>query len=173
MLIDENLKPWLIEVNASPSLARDHPLDVQIKNALIADTLSLVAPPYFDRAVWREMLRWRVAERSGERGGVRGGAQPSLAAELCALLHGTTPRAHGQLPPHECVGLYERIAPSTSWDRLSAGRQSVHGAGGGAGSSVIGKSVGGGGGKSAGGGPVLGAQMSLRAGRGELAAKYL
>ena len=58
--------------------------------------LSLLAPPHFDRAVWREMLRWRVAERGGERssGAVRapGGAPPSFAAEVCALLHGAAPR---------------------------------------------------------------------------------
>ena len=148
VLIDEQLKPWLIEVNASPSLARDHPLDHSVKDALLADTLALVAPTYFDRAVWREMLRWRTAERSG---GVRAGAHnPSLAAELCALLHGATPRAHGQPPDN--LGLYERIAPSAQWSRINGG-----GAGGEA--------------KSRGGpSPAMG---SLRAERANLAAKYL
>jgi len=43
ILIDEQLKPWLIEVNASPSLARENALDSQVKDALVADTINLVA----------------------------------------------------------------------------------------------------------------------------------
>ena len=195
IIIDDALKPWLIEVNASPSLARDHPLDVQIKDALIADTLSLVAPPYFDRAIWREMLRWRVAERTGERGGVRASAQPSFAAELCALLHGQTPRSRGQAPPPETMGMYERIAPSAAWDRLSAGRQAGRAAdaaagraGGGAAGAGAAPQASAGAGASVGGRRQAGStstttsvggggtryyEQSLRAGRGELAAKYL
>ena len=117
ILIDDELKPWLIEVNASPSLARDNPLDCLVKEALLADTLALVSPPYFDRTVWREMLRWRAAERAG---GGRGGVAPSFAAEMCALLHGTTPRAHGR-PPASC-GSYECIAPSPAWAHILGGR---------------------------------------------------
>jgi tubulin polyglutamylase TTLL5 len=57
VLVDDAHKPWLIEVNASPALARDNPLDCVVKEALLADTLRLVAPPHFDRAVWAEMVR--------------------------------------------------------------------------------------------------------------------
>ncbi|XP_019712934.1 tubulin polyglutamylase TTLL5 isoform X1 [Hippocampus comes] len=42
VLIDANLKPWLLEVNLSPSLACDAPLDLKIKASMIADMLSLV-----------------------------------------------------------------------------------------------------------------------------------
>ena len=42
ILIDANLKPWLLEVNLSPSLATDSPLDFHIKSNLIIDTLNLV-----------------------------------------------------------------------------------------------------------------------------------
>ncbi|KAK3093578.1 hypothetical protein FSP39_017678 [Pinctada imbricata] len=41
ILIDENLKPWVLEVNLSPSLACDSPLDMKIKTNLICDVLSL------------------------------------------------------------------------------------------------------------------------------------
>ncbi|KAJ1472248.1 tubulin-tyrosine ligase/Tubulin polyglutamylase, partial [Baffinella frigidus] len=34
VMLDANLKPWLIEVNSSPSLATDAPLDKKIKNQL-------------------------------------------------------------------------------------------------------------------------------------------
>jgi tubulin polyglutamylase TTLL5 len=49
VLIDSDLKPWLIEVNLSPSLACESPLDITIKSNLIADTLSLVGVRRFDR----------------------------------------------------------------------------------------------------------------------------
>ena len=31
IIIDQNLKPWLLEVNLSPSLACDSPIDLKIK----------------------------------------------------------------------------------------------------------------------------------------------
>ena len=49
ILIDSDLKPWLLEVNLSPSLATDSPLDMTIKANLIADTLNLIGMKKFDR----------------------------------------------------------------------------------------------------------------------------
>ncbi len=42
VLLDADLRPWLLEVNASPSLAREHPLDKEVKEAMLADTIRLV-----------------------------------------------------------------------------------------------------------------------------------
>jgi tubulin polyglutamylase TTLL6/13 len=42
ILLDDELKPWLLEVNQSPSLEIDTPLDYEIKKNLIRDTLQLV-----------------------------------------------------------------------------------------------------------------------------------
>lgn len=42
VLIDTNLRPWLLEVNLSPSLACDAPLDLKIKASVISDMFSLV-----------------------------------------------------------------------------------------------------------------------------------
>ena len=41
ILLDENLCPWLLEVNLSPSLAFDSPLDLKIKANLLKDTFNL------------------------------------------------------------------------------------------------------------------------------------
>jgi len=49
ILIDSELKPWLIEINLTPSLACESPLDFQIKSNLIADTFSLIGVQPFDR----------------------------------------------------------------------------------------------------------------------------
>ena len=45
LLIDENLKPWLIEVNASPSLSATTEDDRTLKNRVIHDTLAVAVPP--------------------------------------------------------------------------------------------------------------------------------
>lgn len=41
VLIDQDLKPWLIEVNLGPSLGCDSALDLDIKSAMISDLLTL------------------------------------------------------------------------------------------------------------------------------------
>ncbi|XP_005096708.1 tubulin polyglutamylase TTLL5 isoform X1 [Aplysia californica] len=41
ILLDENLKPWVLEVNLSPSLACDSPLDLKIKCNMLCDLFSL------------------------------------------------------------------------------------------------------------------------------------
>ncbi|XP_066958214.1 tubulin polyglutamylase TTLL5-like isoform X1 [Macrobrachium rosenbergii] len=42
ILVDNQLKPWVLEVNLSPSLNIDQPLDLKIKSAMLADLFSLV-----------------------------------------------------------------------------------------------------------------------------------
>ncbi|XP_035868225.1 tubulin polyglutamylase TTLL13P-like isoform X2 [Phyllostomus discolor] len=42
ILLDHKLKPWLLEVNHSPSFTTDSPLDQEVKDALLCDTLVLI-----------------------------------------------------------------------------------------------------------------------------------
>eukprot|EP00930_Biecheleria_cincta_P006643 TRINITY_DN107693_c0_g1_i1.p1 TRINITY_DN107693_c0_g1~~TRINITY_DN107693_c0_g1_i1.p1 ORF type:complete len:1011 (-),score=173.95 TRINITY_DN107693_c0_g1_i1:50-3082(-) len=42
VLVDENLKSWLLEVNLSPSMQADSPLDRTIKSSLISDAFNLL-----------------------------------------------------------------------------------------------------------------------------------
>jgi D-alanine-D-alanine ligase-like ATP-grasp enzyme len=42
VLLDADLKPWLLEVNLSPSLATEAPIDMHIKSMLISDTFNLI-----------------------------------------------------------------------------------------------------------------------------------
>jgi tubulin polyglutamylase TTLL5 len=49
ILIDSDLKPWLVEVNLSPALSCDSPLDQSIKSSLLADTFNMVGIKKFDR----------------------------------------------------------------------------------------------------------------------------
>ncbi|XP_077563872.1 polyglutamylase complex subunit TTLL1-like isoform X1 [Haemaphysalis longicornis] len=45
VLLDEDLRPWLLEVNASPSLTSSTRSDALLKRALVEDVLKVVAPP--------------------------------------------------------------------------------------------------------------------------------
>ena len=42
ILVDENLRPWVLEVNLSPSLACDTPVDLKIKGNMLTDLFSLI-----------------------------------------------------------------------------------------------------------------------------------
>ena len=48
ILVDSVLKPWLLEVNLSPSLGCDSPLDVRVKSAMLSDLLTLIGIPAYD-----------------------------------------------------------------------------------------------------------------------------
>jgi hypothetical protein len=50
VLLDAALKPWLVEVNHSPSFNIDSPLDRSIKEALIVDAVRLVRRNALDGA---------------------------------------------------------------------------------------------------------------------------
>eukprot|EP00354_Favella_ehrenbergii_P011044 CAMPEP_0170477714 /NCGR_PEP_ID=MMETSP0123-20130129/18898_1 /TAXON_ID=182087 /ORGANISM="Favella ehrenbergii, Strain Fehren 1" /LENGTH=286 /DNA_ID=CAMNT_0010749567 /DNA_START=770 /DNA_END=1631 /DNA_ORIENTATION=+ len=49
VIIDAKLRPWLLEVNVSPSLSSSSPLDKQIKTSLLSDTLYLIGFRLIDR----------------------------------------------------------------------------------------------------------------------------
>jgi tubulin polyglutamylase TTLL4 len=49
ILIDENLRPWLLEVNVLPSLSSSSPLDKKIKTTLMADIFNLIGIVPYDR----------------------------------------------------------------------------------------------------------------------------
>lgn len=49
IILDEKLKPWLLEVNVCPSLSSSSPLDKQIKTMLLSDVLQIVGFQIYDR----------------------------------------------------------------------------------------------------------------------------
>ena len=62
-MIDENLRPWLIEVNASPSMSSDSQTDADLKAALLDDTFTTLDA--------EEMFEEDAAEGGRVRPGVR------------------------------------------------------------------------------------------------------
>ncbi|KEP67753.1 UNVERIFIED_CONTAM: Tubulin-tyrosine ligase family protein [Hammondia hammondi] len=64
VLIDTDLRPWLIEVNSSPSMGQDHEADRKVKPGLIEDTLRLVNPISYDRLKLSETVMQTICGRS-------------------------------------------------------------------------------------------------------------
>mmetsp|Transcript_16214 Transcript_16214/g.33282 ORF Transcript_16214/g.33282 Transcript_16214/m.33282 type:complete len:394 (-) Transcript_16214:26-1207(-) len=53
LLLDDDLKPWLVEVNASPSLAATTEMDKEMKSTLIRDILEVVVPDELNEGEYR------------------------------------------------------------------------------------------------------------------------
>lgn len=49
IMLDSDLKPWILEVNLSPSLAFESPLDFHIKSNLVIDAFNIVGIKKFSR----------------------------------------------------------------------------------------------------------------------------
>lgn len=63
IILDRKLKPWILEVNHSPSFTTDSKLDREIKDSLIHDTLVLVNFSFCDKRKYIEEERRKVRER--------------------------------------------------------------------------------------------------------------
>ena len=135
IMVDAQLKPWLIEVNSSPSLETDHPVDEAIKTRLVRDVAALLDPPAFDRAALAAVLRRRAAGgRAAPRGsdgtmgmGTLAEERAALNADLNAILGGALPRRTGEMPAE--AGLFSRVVPSPEWDALLTPRAAKDSAG--------------------------------------------
>ena len=62
LLLTEDLTPWVIEVNTSPSLSGSGTLDARIKTSLVMDTLNIVRSP-LPSFLWRLRCLFAVADR--------------------------------------------------------------------------------------------------------------
>ena len=67
ILIDESLKPWLMEINLTPSLAVESPIDLVIKSQLIANMLTLIGLKRYDRKKEIKRRGQRVVNKGNKR----------------------------------------------------------------------------------------------------------
>lgn len=113
VLIDEDLRPWLIEVNASPAMARDALVDVRVKNAMIKDTVNLIDPAPYDRAALLKIIRRRLKLVSNNLHQPAPSAKHDidLSSDIKAILGDFLPRKYGEEP--RCYGDYQRLCPNT------------------------------------------------------------
>uniref|UniRef100_A0A8D2EGE9 Uncharacterized protein n=2 Tax=Theropithecus gelada TaxID=9565 RepID=A0A8D2EGE9_THEGE len=63
ILLDHKLKPWLLEVNHSPSFTTDSCLDQEVKDALLCDAITLVNLRGCDKRKVMEEDKRRIKER--------------------------------------------------------------------------------------------------------------
>lgn len=69
ILIDRKFRPWLLEVNHSPSFHTDAPIDREIKEAMLYDTLELIDLFANDKKKCQEEERRKVQDRLLKPGG--------------------------------------------------------------------------------------------------------
>lgn len=79
VMVDEQLKPWIIEVNASPALGLEEPADETVKNQVVADTIKILNLSAEDRQSWlnaeeakKEKPRGEAARQIGKARGLPG-----------------------------------------------------------------------------------------------------
>lgn len=118
ILIDDTYRPWLIEVNASPSMECETELDRLVKPQMIHDTVHLVNPLPFDRAYLSDLCERKLSSGVYEPKIPKTKEQKKLCmnAMLSRILQGRTPRLYGELP---CtMGAYRRIAPGVEFEQI-------------------------------------------------------
>lgn len=62
-MFDSDLKPWLIEINQSPSFATDSKFDFDIKKKLMEDTFKLLDLSYDRKLAYQEQKERHYFER--------------------------------------------------------------------------------------------------------------
>jgi tubulin polyglutamylase TTLL6/13 len=62
--VDSKLKPWLLEVNYTPSFRTDTPIDLKIKRGVIKDALTLINVDPKKKKAFLAMEREKLIQRS-------------------------------------------------------------------------------------------------------------
>lgn len=117
IIIDENAKCWLLEVNSSPSLERSNALDDQIKLPLVDDILKIVEPMNYDREAVLKVFERVLKINNSVKGDVYLYSPAiQLNMDLTQIFRGKIPRAYGEMPNN--IGQFERLAPTKESDYL-------------------------------------------------------
>ncbi|KAM3828497.1 tubulin polyglutamylase TTLL13 isoform 2-T2 [Vipera latastei] len=114
ILLDRKLKPWLLEVNHSPSFTTDSRLDREVKDALLCDAINLINLRACDKRKVLEEDKRRVKERllqphQQPREARREQMESSQAAWL----------AQAEKYENSHLGHYRRIFPSQGTEKYS------------------------------------------------------
>ncbi|XP_044139163.1 tubulin polyglutamylase TTLL13-like [Bufo gargarizans] len=111
ILVDKKLKPWLLEVNHSPSFTTDSRLDREVKDSLLCDTLHLINLRACDKRKVLEEDKRRVKERLLQRNVPKENRREQLESTQAAWLE--------QVEKYEDshLGGYQRIYPQATADK--------------------------------------------------------
>ncbi len=67
IFLDAQLKPWILEVNHSPSFSTDSPLDFKVKKNLVADVIHLL-----NLSFWKKMKYKKQKAMEFQRRAIKG-----------------------------------------------------------------------------------------------------
>ncbi|XP_013405921.1 tubulin polyglutamylase TTLL13P-like [Lingula anatina] len=111
VLLDRKLKPYILEVNHSPSFHTDAKLDKEIKEALIYDSLNLINCGAVDKRKCIEEERRRIKERLFQRQGYKKESKEELEQAQQEWLESLTKYEDQHL------GNFRRIYPAHGTDK--------------------------------------------------------
>ncbi|ALC42735.1 CG16716 [Drosophila busckii] len=119
ILVDWKLKPYILEVNQTPSLCTDQPVDHEVKRPLIRDTLNLLSTPLVDKEeIIREdrvALRDRLLRQAHRRRVEAKDANNKDLYSACSLS-----ALSQQIAWEEShLGNYRRVMPPTDHDKVN------------------------------------------------------
>ncbi|XP_077406836.1 tubulin polyglutamylase ttll6 isoform X2 [Vanacampus margaritifer] len=116
VLLDQAMRPWLLEVNHSPSFTTDSPLDREVKDALLLDTLLLINLNACNRSKFTKEERRRSKERLQEsRPKVEKLDSPSEELHPCQAAS----TKHTESYESKHLGGFRRIFPREGGDKYN------------------------------------------------------
>lgn len=126
VMLDSSFKPWLLEVNASPSLECYDSVDQWMKPLLMKEIIELVNPMRVDVPGLIEVLQDRLKKggttatkkHAGGGGSSRSASalKNQLNVDFNKIFHGSTPRLVGEAPSE--LGHFQQLAPSKQYQTL-------------------------------------------------------
>ena len=118
VIIDSNLKCWLLEINSSPSLERSNVLDDEIKLPLVKDILKVVDPIEVDKFALINMLErvMKIKNNQKNKNVYLYSPKIQLNIDLTNIFKGKLPRKYGEEPKD--MGRFEMICPNRETDKL-------------------------------------------------------
>nr|XP_034991621.1 tubulin polyglutamylase TTLL6 [Zootoca vivipara] len=111
ILLDRKLKPWLLEVNHSPSFSTDSWLDKEVKDQLLYDTLVLINLGACDKRKALEEEKRRGKQRLLKQGPYRESRAEEYKNSQAAWLQ------QAETYEEKNIGGYRRIYPSSDSDK--------------------------------------------------------
>lgn len=63
VLIDSKLKPWMIEINISPSFNVDSPIDFRIKKGVVEETIKILGLSQFKKIKYKKKEKSKFQKR--------------------------------------------------------------------------------------------------------------
>ncbi|XP_019327911.1 PREDICTED: tubulin polyglutamylase TTLL6 [Aptenodytes forsteri] len=112
ILLDRKLKPWLLEVNHSPSFTTDSRLDCEVKDALLCDTINLINVHACNKRKVLEEDKQRAKERLLQaHQPLRASRREELESNQAAWL------SEAEKYENSHLGGYRRIYPACGTDK--------------------------------------------------------